>query len=54
MAPLANLKMLSKIKNVESNPVVLISEKQRFFKNFNILWYMSNAVPSTYGFSTLL
>lgn len=32
MAPLANLKMLSKIKNFESNPLVLISEKQLFEK----------------------
>lgn len=31
MAPLENLRMLSEIKNFESNPVVLISEKQCFF-----------------------
>lgn len=31
MAPLANLKMLSRIKNSESNPVVLTSEKKHVF-----------------------
>lgn len=31
MAPLENLRMLSEIKNFESNLVVLTSEKQSFF-----------------------